>query len=315
MTTVLLVEKLGNIKPLKIKEYNEEDFYKKCGYKSSVNFKKQHTWKTRIAGTTYWIALFAKSDVRGSLGENKYEFPPPIAEVLYFGTCLLAGYVNESEPYSLTPELWTTIYTKLYGGFENLADTADADENEPDELEHVPAHKKTKDGYLKDGFVVDEPTKKVSGGGGGGGKSISTSTSKPKKSAASTSTSIQPSDSAKKNAASIITQSTDTNKKASLSDDEPDLSDESDEDDEDDDDSTVYTDVDDDDEDTISSCGKGGKGKRKAGSNSSAKKKGTSVLRTSSVGGSSQKEDGPSIEIMVNELLITDELKEEPYIE
>jgi hypothetical protein len=314
MTTVLLVEKLGNIKPLKIKEYNEEDFYKKCGYKSSVNFKKQHTWKTRIAETTYWIALFAKSDVRGSLGENKYEFPPPIAEVLYFGTCLLAGYVNESEPFSLTPELWTTIYTKLYGGFENLADTADADENELDELEHVPAHKKTKDGYLKDGFVVDEPTKKVSGGGGGGGGSKSTS--KPKKSAASTSTSIQPSDSAKKNAASIITQSTDTNKKASLSDDEPDLSDDADDDDdEDDDDSTVYTDVDDDDEDTISSCGKGGKGKRKAGFNSSAKKKGTLVLRTSSVGGSSQKEDGPSIEIMVNELLITDELKEEPYIE
>jgi methylase of polypeptide subunit release factors len=32
----------------------------------------------------------------------------------------------------------------------------DGDDNEPDELDHVPASKKTKEGYLKDGFVVDD---------------------------------------------------------------------------------------------------------------------------------------------------------------
>ena len=35
------------------------------------------------------------------------------------------------------------------------AATAAEDDNEEDELENVPKHKKTKNGYLKDGFVVD----------------------------------------------------------------------------------------------------------------------------------------------------------------
>ena len=47
------------------------------------------------------------------------------------------------------------IYEKLFGGFEDLAATAIEDENEEDELANVPKEKKTKQGYLKDGFVVD----------------------------------------------------------------------------------------------------------------------------------------------------------------
>ena len=82
MTSVLLVEKNGTIKSLKIKEFCEEDFYKKCGYKSPSNFKKQHTWKGKVEGTTYYISLFAKTDSRTAMGENKYEFPPPVDSVL-----------------------------------------------------------------------------------------------------------------------------------------------------------------------------------------------------------------------------------------
>jgi hypothetical protein len=287
MTTVLLVDKVGTIKPLKIKEYNEEDFYKKCGYKSSSNFQKQHTWKVRVNGTNYWISLFAKSDVKGSLGENKYEFPPPVDSVLYFGTCLLAGYTNGTEPFSLSVELWDTIYNKLYGGFENLADTAEKDEQEPDELEHIPDHKKTKEGYLKDGFVVETKNKKVSG----------TSSSKSKKSSQSTTTSAG------------------TNKKVgggggggggvgssaisgpiSSSYDEDNTSEDAD------DESTIYTDIDDDEDDEDEPVKSSGI-KKKETSGTSAKKKGTT------------KEDSNPIELNVNELLITDELKEEPYIE
>ena len=43
----------------------------------------------------------------------------------------------------------------MFGGFEDLASTAFEDENEIDELANVPKEKKTKQGYLKDGFVVD----------------------------------------------------------------------------------------------------------------------------------------------------------------
>jgi hypothetical protein len=43
----------------------------------------------------------------------------------------------------------------LFGGFEDIGVTAAEDDNEEDELDNVPKHKKTKNGYLKDGFVVD----------------------------------------------------------------------------------------------------------------------------------------------------------------
>lgn len=45
---------------------------------------------------------------------------------------------------------------KIIWGFENLNDTIHEDENEVDELANVKADKKTKQGYLKDGFVVDD---------------------------------------------------------------------------------------------------------------------------------------------------------------
>ena len=55
----------------------------------------------------------------------------------------------------LSLPLWNKIYEKLFGGFEDLAATAAEDEAEEDELTNVPKEKKTKQGYLKDGFVVD----------------------------------------------------------------------------------------------------------------------------------------------------------------
>ena len=52
-------------------------------------------------------------------------------------------------------EQWNKLYEKLFGGFEDLSATCAEDEEEIDELELVPEEKKTKHGYLKDGFVVD----------------------------------------------------------------------------------------------------------------------------------------------------------------
>ena len=53
------------------------------------------------------------------------------------------------------------MYEKLYGGFEDLSKLALEDENEEDELDSIPAHLKTKEGYLKDGFVVDDSDVKL----------------------------------------------------------------------------------------------------------------------------------------------------------
>ena len=53
----------------------------------------------------------------------------------------------------LYKETWEGIYEELYGGFEDLGSE---DSDETDELEDVPAEMKTKEGYLKDGFVVPD---------------------------------------------------------------------------------------------------------------------------------------------------------------
>ena len=98
--------------------------------------------------------VYAKTDGRAN-SENKYDFPPPIDNKLFFGNCAILAKDDTQTYVDLSLELWEQIYEKLFGGFEDLAATALEDELEEDELANVPNEFKTKDGYLKDGFVVD----------------------------------------------------------------------------------------------------------------------------------------------------------------
>jgi len=163
--SIIIVEKNGNLKPLLIKEFNDLELYKKCGFKQSDNFEKRTTWNVKYpsgaSGKKYTVSLYAKNTGRAN-GENKYDFPPPVDTVLYFGSCALVLKVkNQEGKYvytNLSVELWELIYEKLFGGFEDLSKTAIEDENEVDELAFIPKEFKTKQGYLKDGFVVDDST-------------------------------------------------------------------------------------------------------------------------------------------------------------
>jgi len=158
MTTIVIVEKTGVLKNLTIKEYNEEELYKKCGFKKADDFGKQTEWNVKIDGKKYLVSLYGKIDGKANT-ENKYDFPPPVDSTLFFGNCALVCQKKKDdstfELCSMNSELWEKMYEKLFGGFENLAVTCAEDEDEVDELENVPAEKKTKHGYLKDGFVVD----------------------------------------------------------------------------------------------------------------------------------------------------------------
>ena len=83
-------------------------------------------------------------------------FPPPCDNALYFGACCLIK-TDGDDIVDIDIPLWNNIYEKLFGGFEDL----DNEESESDdELNEVPKHLKTKDGYLKDGFVVDTDSDK-----------------------------------------------------------------------------------------------------------------------------------------------------------
>jgi hypothetical protein len=152
---VVIVEKDGNLKSLRVKDFKLDDLYKKCGFKKSDDFIKQCEWKLRHKNETIYVNCYAKAKGLAN-SENKYDFPPPIDTVLFFGACALVGYNKEREVIDLTVEMWEKFYEKLFGGFEDLAKTAKLDELEEDELANVPKKMKTKNGYLKDGFVVDD---------------------------------------------------------------------------------------------------------------------------------------------------------------
>ena len=159
---VVIVEKTGTLKNLCIKSFSEEDLYKKCGFKSKENFCKHHEWRIRKADLTYIVSLYGK-DTGKAMSENKYDFPPPVDNTLFFGNCVIVchtSYKGEGgDPLleTIDTDLWEKLYEKLFGGFEDLSATQKEDEEEVDELENVPDSKKTKQGgYLKDGFVVDD---------------------------------------------------------------------------------------------------------------------------------------------------------------
>jgi hypothetical protein len=156
--SVVIVEKGGSLKSLTIKDYKEEELYKKCGFKKPDGFFKQTEWGNKIDGLKYITSVYAKTEGKANT-ENKYDFPPPIDSKLFFGSCAIVTSIkksdNQLEITSLSLELWNKIYEKLFGGFEDLTTTCVEDEEEEDELDNISASKKTKDGYLKDGFVVD----------------------------------------------------------------------------------------------------------------------------------------------------------------
>jgi hypothetical protein len=148
--SIVIIEKGGNVKGLKVKSYDENELYKKCGFKSPTDFKQQSVWKNiKLNSITYNIHVYGKLAGRANQ-ENKYEFPPPIDNTLFFGSCVLVNKVNDI-PKHLTSTEWDHIYNHLYGGFDDLG-TEDSDESE-DEDENLP---KTKSGYVKDDFIVDD---------------------------------------------------------------------------------------------------------------------------------------------------------------
>jgi len=157
--SVIIVDKCGVLKTLKVKDYKVDELYKKCGFKKEEGFSLQVEWNVKLDSQKYVIQMYGKLNGKANM-ENKYDFPPPVDNKLYFGSCALVGMIkdntNINSNINLSLDLWNKIYEKLFGGFENLALTCNEDDEEEDELTNIPKNLKTKKGgYLKDGFVVD----------------------------------------------------------------------------------------------------------------------------------------------------------------
>jgi hypothetical protein len=142
-TRILIVEKTGVIKESLVKSFTEADVYKKAGFKSGEGFERVHEWT--LDGET--VVLYGKSTGRAGQ-ENKYDFPPPVDKILFFGACVLTSSTG-----SLKKGRWEEIYEELFGGFEDIGDEDSEESEDEDDDEDLP---KTKSGYAKDGFIVDD---------------------------------------------------------------------------------------------------------------------------------------------------------------
>jgi len=152
MPYIIIIDKNGIIKEMNIKEYKESELFKKANFKSSEGFLLQTTWNVNVEKKKYQISVYGKTN--GKAGqENKYEFPPPIDSVLFFGGCVLTNKKENDTITDLRISEWNEIYDKLMNGFEDLDDNDE--DNDPDE-DLIDGMKIGKEGYALDDFVVDE---------------------------------------------------------------------------------------------------------------------------------------------------------------
>jgi len=165
MTVILIVEKSGNIKETNVKNVQVSDLYKKAGFKNDEGFTEPIiSWpRPGIDPFTldYQIQVFGKTKGRAGQ-ENKYDFPPPIDSTLFFGSVvLIAVRPDGGGVMDLTMTAWEMVYEQLFGGFEDLVDSQgrsleNSEEDDSEDLENIEGYEYTKEGYVKDDFIVDD---------------------------------------------------------------------------------------------------------------------------------------------------------------
>ena len=156
MVLIILIEKNGTVKQTNSKDLTSDTIYKKCGLKRDCGFGKRTTWNVTIGNEKCSIELWSKDEGKAGT-ENKFELPEPIDKNLYFGTMAVVRVNSTGNFIDIKTDLWTKVYDKLMGDFDDLEEEEEEEDEEDDgdELASVPKSMKTKSGYLKDGFVVE----------------------------------------------------------------------------------------------------------------------------------------------------------------
>lgn len=146
-TSIVIISKTGSLSECVVEPASETTLdeltvllSKKCGYRNHDGFSCYHTFRYKnkkklafpveneeVIPKYIYVDVWAKSDGRAGY-ENKYEMPPPIDEIIFYGNMALVSRIDKETAINLTIELWNKIYEHLFGGFEDLAATAIEDE-------------------------------------------------------------------------------------------------------------------------------------------------------------------------------------------
>ena len=119
--SVIIVEKSGSLKPLCVKNYDETQLYKRCGFKSDNNFQKRCEWHIIKDSKKYIITAYGKDVGRVGL-ENNYTFPAPINNISLFGNCVLVLCLDKSPNIeggsveSMSIDFWENVRPTLVTG-------------------------------------------------------------------------------------------------------------------------------------------------------------------------------------------------------
>ena len=164
MVKFLVINKRGNTKTINTTtSFELSNLYRKCGLKTDKHFEARGSW----GWNGKHIVVFAAND--GKAGqENKFDLPPPLDTHLFFGgialLCIDGDEISEDTMSNFTEKNWKQLYEKLLGGFEDLDEDSEFDDEEDEDLD---GDNYTKEGYSKeDGFVVDSDGEEYADGTG-----------------------------------------------------------------------------------------------------------------------------------------------------
>lgn len=151
MVKVLKVHKSGKLEELSYQYDDDTQIYKVMNCKNDNEISCYVKWemkdkKERLCN----YCVYGKTNGKAN-HENKYDFPPPIDNTLFYDSCIIVKMYKDKFK-NLTVQEWEQIYEELFGGFEDIGDE-DSEFSEDDEEDNLD---RTQSGYVKDDFIVDD---------------------------------------------------------------------------------------------------------------------------------------------------------------
>ena len=149
MPRVVVISTKGDLVEKNAADLDVSSLCKAAGGVPGSSFARRATWVATADEEKISISLHARDAGRAG-NENKYELPPPLAEPLYYGKMVVTGK-HDDAPLDMSVALWRAVREKLFGGFEDLGSSSSSSSEE-----EIPPDLATKEGYMLDGFVVED---------------------------------------------------------------------------------------------------------------------------------------------------------------
>lgn len=149
--TILVLNKSGLISEVLVRHFNEEELYKRCGFKKPTHFGAQYEYLVSYHSKQYLIGVYGKTEGKSNT-ENSYRFPAPLNTIGFHGSCALVCKEllpdETTQLVSLSLTMWHYIYQELTQ--ESVEEITKPEEKIPEvPCEKTEIRKKTKPARVK----------------------------------------------------------------------------------------------------------------------------------------------------------------------